>query len=168
MAKAPPVIFARRMGIPLPIVAKRGPKEVYPFETLVAPVKVFAIATETDAKGKTKNDKDGNPIYLTNDDGSWKLALDVNGLPIPVMIKDASGADVQAIDYDSFGVKDRSKKQINSTIFTAEQRFIGTPATVKDEKTGKDVANKTREFVAVEVDAATDPDGASIRVFRTK
>ena len=160
--KAPATIFASRVGIALPTV-KRGPKEQYPFDTLAAPAPVWQIEVEVDGKGKPKSDKDGNPIFVKNEDGTYKLALDTNGLPIPV--NDADGK--QVIQYDSFGIKDRSKKQVSSTIFTAESRYLGDPKTIKDAA-GKDVPNKLREFAAFEVDPATDPDGATIRVFRIK
>jgi hypothetical protein len=154
-------IFPTRVGIALPTIAKRGPKETYPFDSLAAPAPVFQIETIKDGKGKDKLDAAGNVQYAQNEDGSWKLAVDANGLPIPVM-----DGDKQAMNYASFAVNGRSKKQVGSTIFTAEERYIGTPAKITVD--GKEVANKTREFVAVEVDPTTDPDGATIRVFRTK
>src|SRR5439155_696863 len=118
-------VFPSRVGLALPSV-KRGPKETYPFESLVAPAPVFQIEVELDGRGKPKVDKEtGLPNYVRNEDGSWKLALDANGLPMPV-IDPATGK--QAVNYDSFGIKDRSKKQVASTIYTAEERYIGEPA----------------------------------------
>ncbi len=160
--KVAATVFTPRVGLPLPEV-KRGPKETYPFEKLAAPAPVFQIEIEVDGKGKAKSDKDGNPIFVKNEDGSYKLALDANGLPVPVLTADGK----PLVNYDSFGIKDRSKKQVTSTIYTAEERYLGNPPTIKDAA-GKDVPNKTREFACFEVDPATDPDGASIRVFRTK
>lgn len=165
MAPRTPVTIASRRFLALPVDAgkRAGASEIYPFASLVAPIPVFEIDTDKDAKGKVKTDKDGNTIYLKNEDGSWKLAIGENGLPIPVM-----NGDKQATDYDSFGVIGRTLKQVKANITAIEEKYLGTPATLGKDAKGKDIPNKTREFVAVETDAASDPDKATVRVFRTK
>lgn len=81
---------------------------------------------------------------------------------------------------DSFGVVGKTAQSFNSIIYTAEQRFAvdvlgenGSPKTrIKKLKGGAtEVVNqkaKTREFSAYDVDPATDPDKATVRVFRDK
>lgn len=80
----------------------------------------------------------------------------------------------------SFGVKGKTASQFNSIIYSAEQRHAvpvknadGTTATrVKKLKDGGtevvDKVAKTREFSAFDVDPKTDPDGATVRIFRIK
>lgn len=89
--------------------------------------------------------------------------------------------DFDSLEVDgSFGVIGKTAASFNSIIYTAEQRFAvdvlgdnGQPKTrVKKLKGGAtEVVNqkaKTREFSAYDVDPATDPDGATVRVFRDK
>lgn len=61
----------------------------------------------------------------------------------------------------SFPVRGKNAKQIQSTVYSAIKRY----ATLNDA--GK-IAERVRDFKAVNVDPATDPDSATCRVFRTK
>lgn len=91
--------------------------------------------------------------------------------------------------YASFGLTGMDKKGFNSTLFTANNKYKkqiakigedGQPVTkqveIKDAS-GAVVGHKAepemidvteREFIAVDVDPKTDPENATLRVFRTK
>lgn len=74
----------------------------------------------------------------------------------------------------SFGVQGRTAKRMASTVYSAMVRFGKTqPAIDKDgkprlTKAGKPEMTlvKTRVFIVRDVDPATDPDGASVRIWR--
>jgi hypothetical protein len=86
----------------------------------------------------------------------------------------------------SFGIKNRSRKNMTSIVSNANRKALvpannadGSPKFKTKELTGGDgtktvVPTDEREmvasahYVAVDVDAKTDPDGASVRVFRDK
>jgi hypothetical protein len=80
----------------------------------------------------------------------------------------------------SFGVKNRDKKSFNSILYMAHNRYAepvlnadGTPKmrTKKLKGGGTELVaetKRTREFEAFDVDPKTDPQGASVRIFRNK
>lgn len=82
----------------------------------------------------------------------------------------------------SFGVIGKTAKSFNSIIYNAETKTFGEdvidptngqPRTrIKKLKDGSTeivtVRRKTREFTAFDVDPKTDPEGATVRVFRDK
>lgn len=63
--------------------------------------------------------------------------------------------------HASFPIFDRNAKQMQSTVYSAVKRFG------KLDEAGK-LSERVRDFKAVDVDPANDPDGAMCRVFRTK
>jgi hypothetical protein len=112
---------------------------------------------------------------------------DWDGLAAPV-INDAN--DPTKNEYDSFGVKGHNKKSFQSTLHTGNKRYrkvvdkldengavVRKMTDIKDAE-GKvvgqapgEVEKETiteREFIAVDVDPKTDPDGAELRIFRVK
>lgn len=61
----------------------------------------------------------------------------------------------------SFPIFDRNAKKMQSTVYSAIKRHA------KLDDAGK-LAERVRDFKAVDVDPANDPDGAMCRIFRTK
>jgi hypothetical protein len=89
--------------------------------------------------------------------------------------------DFDALEVgQSFGVIGKTAKSFNSIIYAAEQRLgekVKNPdgtekMRVKKNKDGStelvNEINKVREFTAYDVDPKTDPEGATVRVFRDK
>lgn len=85
----------------------------------------------------------------------------------------------------SFGVANKTKKQLASIISNQNKRFavdkldangkpifrtieIEVDGVKKSHTTENKVTEPGRTFIAVEVDSETDPDGAMVRIFRTK
>lgn len=91
--------------------------------------------------------------------------------------------DTMEVDA-SFGVQNRDKASFNSIIYQAHKRHeievlgsdglpekVRTKTSKKGEPEAFEMLNKTirtREFEAFDVDAKTDPEGASVRIFRNK
>lgn len=109
-------------------------------------------------------------------------------IPIPVKVRKAGRGGSSPYPFDtleiggSFGVVGKSKKSIGSTVFGANKRNAenvmgadGQPLMKRVEKkdaagnvTSKmvNVTKPLKLFEAFDVDPKTDPDGASVRVFR--
>lgn len=141
---------------------KRGVAELFPFDSLAAPV-VSMIAGVIQAV----HSKTGAPMFKKGDDGKptdepvMVPHVDDEGKPIMVEEKDADGKPVMIFDW--FGVKGRTKKSMNSTVHSARHRY-DDPTGAKDEK-GK--VKTLRDFEAFDCDPATS-DGYTVRVFRTR